>query len=510
MRLADQRTPLFTAFLALALGVSGCAEAKGAQAKAVPANAVAAAPAPTLPNVAAPFAAPPVLTGTPDIAALVAKVKPVVVNITTTHNVKMRAPGSGGPRFHEIDPGDDDESDGPFPFPFPFRGGPTPNPHGGNGPEGGERSFMQRALGTGFMVDDHGHVVTNAHVIADADTVRVKLADDRELDAKVVGRDDKLDLAVLEVAGVGSNVPVASLGSSEQLRVGEYVVAIGNPFGLGHTVTMGIVSAKSRSIGAGQYDDFIQTDASINPGNSGGPLFDLRGQVVGINTAINPNGRGIGFAIPVDMLKEILPQLIAKGSVSRGRLGVSYQNIDTSLAKALGIDRPRGALVGEVEKGSAAERAGIRSGDVIVAIDQTEVPTAADLPKTVAHHAPGSKIAVKLVRDKNEKTLDVTLDETPTDKRAKNTAPTPSPGPKAAPTKFGIGLGESRDGVVVEKVDPSSKAAEILHRGDIILEINKTPVTNAQVAAKTLEAAQSPVLAKVKRGNVTRWVALEK
>jgi serine protease Do len=436
------------------------------------------------------------LSGTPDIAALAAKVKPVVVNITTTHTMKMRAHP-----FFEMSPEGDEGGGSPFPFPFPFRRGPR------EGAPDSESSFQQRALGTGFIVDNRGHVVTNAHVIAEADTVRVKLADERELNAKVVGRDDKLDLAVLELVGA-TDLPVASLGSSESLRVGEYVVAIGNPFGLGHTVTMGIVSAKSRTIGAGQYDDFIQTDASINPGNSGGPLFDLRGQVVGINTAINPAGRGIGFAIPVDMLKDILPQLIATGSVSRGRLGVTYQNLDEPLAKALGMDRPRGAVVGDVEKGSAAEKAGLRSGDVIVGIDATAIASASDLPKAIARRAPGTKTSVKFLRDKAERTVEVVLDEIPTERAERPTSPK-SPSAKT-PTKFGIALGESRDGVVVERVEPGSKASEVLRRGDVIVEVNKTPVANPQAAAKALESAKAPVLAKVRRGNVTRWIAIEK
>ena len=247
-----------------------------------------------MPQTQAPFATPPVLPGTPDIATLVAKVRPAVVNITTVH--ELRTPrGLVGPDFGEL-------------FPFFHQGRPgMPRNRGGEDDE----VMKQQALGSGFLVDAQGHVVTNAHVIDDADVVKVKLADDREYRAKVVGKDDRLDVAVLAARECARAIfPSASLGSSEALRVGEYVVAIGNPFGLGDTVTMGIVSAKGRTIGAGPYDDFIQTDASINPGNSGGPLFNLRGQVVGINTAINPQGKGIGFAIPIDAVKDVLPQLL--------------------------------------------------------------------------------------------------------------------------------------------------------------------------------------------------------
>ncbi|MBV9949503.1 MAG: trypsin-like peptidase domain-containing protein, partial [Myxococcales bacterium] len=282
--------------------------------------ASAASPPDANPQTPAPFNSPPVLPGTPDVATLVARVKPSVVNITTIQEVKVPRGNFGFPGFEDM-----------LPFPF-FRQGPN-GPHRGGGPGGeeGDTTMKQQALGSGFIIDAEGHVVTNAHVIDDANTVKVKLADDREYRAKVVGKDTRLDVAVLQLENAPQDLPVASLGSSEDLRVGDYVVAIGNPFGLGNTVTMGIVSAKGRSIGAGPYDDFIQTDASINPGNSGGPLFNLRGQVVGIDTAINPQGKGIGFAIPIDSTKQVLPQLIATGHVARGRLGVLIQGMDQDL-----------------------------------------------------------------------------------------------------------------------------------------------------------------------------------
>ena len=247
-------------------------------------------------------------------------------------------------------------------FPFFNQGQPGQRGRPGDDENGGDHVMKQQALGSGFIVDTQGHVVTNAHVIEGADTVKVKLFDDREFRAKVVGKDERLDVAVLQLQNAPNDLPAAALGQSDVTRVGEYVVAIGNPFGLGNTVTMGIVSAKGRSIGAGPYDDFIQTDASINPGNSGGPLFNLHGQVVGIDTAINPQGKGIGFAIPIDAVKDVLPQLIATGHVARGRLGVVIQGMDEDLAKALGMDRAHGALVEDVEPGSPAERAGVQGG----------------------------------------------------------------------------------------------------------------------------------------------------
>jgi serine protease Do len=349
-----------------------------------------ASPSDLPPSTPAPFASPPLLAGTPDVAALVAKVKPSVVNITITHDVHPT-------KF------DDTLPFGPF--------GPHPSlPFGPGGRGGDNPAFRQKALGSGFLVDNRGHVVTNAHVVDGAKEVKVKLADERELTAKVVGRDQRLDLAVLELSDT-KDTQGAALGSSSDLRVGEYVVAIGNPFGLGNTVTMGIVSAKDRAIGAGPYDDFIQTDASINPGNSGGPLFNLKGEVVGINTAINPNGQGIGFAIPVDALKDVLDPLISTGRVARGYLGVAIQSVDAALGKALGLSGAKGALVAEVVPGGAADRAGVKSGDVIVGVDGTVVPSSEDLPRIVARHAPGTRAKLDVLRGGNPLTFDVALDE---------------------------------------------------------------------------------------------------
>lgn len=437
-------------------------------------------------SAVAPFASPPLLLGTPDIAGLVARVNPTVVNIMAIHEVRQ--------------PSAD------FNWPFDFFGPMDPHGLRRRLPRG-DNVIKQRALGSGFIVDRDGHVITNAHVVEQADHVRVKLADERELDATVVGRDTKLDLAVLKMAD-GKDVQAAALGSSDGLRVGEYVVAIGNPFGLGHTVTMGIVSAKSRSIGAGPYDDFIQTDASINPGNSGGPLFNLKGEVIGINTAINPQGKGIGFAIPVDALKDALPQLVKSGQVSRGKLGVLIQPVDEAMAKALELDRPRGALVGDVEVGGAAARAGLKTGDVIVRVDNTEIPHSADLPRTIARHAPGSKVNVTVLRDRSERAFDVTLDELKDEGQVRRLGQTP----QSPPSPLGIALADSQDGVVVQDVQSGGAADGELERGDVILEVNQAPVKTAAEAAKRVEktAAGSPILFKVKRDGKTRFVAIER
>ncbi len=476
--LAAAAAPAF----ALAFG-TGCQHS--AQAASSPDVAV---------QTAAPFATPPVLAGTPDVATLVAKVRPSVVNITTVQQVH-------GPRnalgFQGL-------------FPF-FNQGPGNSPHGFRAPGGEDEVSKQQALGSGFIIDAQGHVVTNAHVIDDADEVKVKLADDREFRAKVVGKDDRLDVAVLQLQNPPPDLPVAALGVSEATRVGEYVVAIGNPFGLGNTVTMGIVSAKGRSIGAGPYDDFIQTDASINPGNSGGPLFNLRGQVVGIDTAINPQGKGIGFAIPIDAVRDVLPQLITTGRVARGRLGVVIQGMDEDLAKALGLDHAHGALVEDVESGSPADKAGIKAGDVILALDGRDVPRSEELPRLVARHAPGTHVTVTVLHDKASRDVDMTLallkDE---GEHGAESSQSPSGPPEERSSALGIGVAEEDGHAVVQRVVPNGPADGKLHAGDVIDEVNHQPVAGATDLASKIHATPtgSAVLLRVRRGDQSRYVAI--
>jgi len=492
---ASLRRTLSLVVLPLALA-AGCqkqppaanAQGPSASGAASPFERVAAAD--PLPATPAPFASPPLLSGTPDVAALVAKIKPSVVNITTVH--ELRAP-----------PGE-----GNFPFGFePFE------PFGSGRRGGGDQVLKRQALGSGFIVDPKGHVVTNAHVIDDAHEVKVKLADEREFSAKVIGRDKRLDLAVLELSGA-SDLPAAALGSSEQLRVGEYVVAIGNPFGLGHTVTMGIVSAKDRAIGAGPYDDFIQTDASINPGNSGGPLFNLKGEVVGINAAINPNGQGIGFAIPVDALKDVVGQLISTGHVARGYLGVAIQQVDAALGKALGLGTAKGALVAEVVPRGAADRAGMKPGDVIVSVDGAAVGSSEDLPRIIARHGPSTRTKIEYLRNGKRESVDVTLDELK-EETARAGQPETSPRSPSSPQGLGIEIGESptaKGEVMVGRVSPGSPADGRLRPGDLILEVNRSPVRRPEdVVARAKETpAGSPLLFKIKRAGKTSFVAVER
>jgi len=316
---------------------------------------------------------------------IVAKVRPAVVDITAVRSFGAAPPAT--PR-------------GPRAPPTP--GDPAPSP------DEVAPSLAQQGLGSGFIIDPSGIVVTNAHVVDGASTVYVKLSDDRELTATVKGRDPWLDVAVLEIRGA-KDLPFAPLGDSAALLVGEPVVAIGNPYGLGCTVTMGIVSAKDRAIGVGPYDDFLQTDASINPGNSGGPLFDRLGRVVGMNTAIHPRGRGLGFAIPVDDIKDVLPQLLAKGRVDRGMLGVMVGRLDAPTARRIGLDASRGAWVTEVEAGSPAARSGLRAGDLIVSVDGTPVGRREALPRIVGSHPPGTRVAIGVLRKGGRRSIEVTL-----------------------------------------------------------------------------------------------------
>ncbi len=268
-------------------------------------------------------------------------------------------------------------------------------------------------MGSGVIIDPSGLVLTNNHVLEDAKEVLVRTGQDVEYRADVVGRDPEADLAVLRLRDVREPLPVAELGSSDALRVGDYVVAIGNPFGLEFSVSGGIVSAKSRVIGAGPFDEFLQTDAAINPGNSGGPLFDLDGRVVGIATAIVAGGQGIGFAVPIDLAKALLPQLIREGKVDRGYLGVAIQDLTPTIARAVNADEAKGAVVVTVEPRSPAARAGIRPGDVVVAVNETQVAHAAELSRNVAALKPGQDVNLELLRGGRERNAELKLAERP-------------------------------------------------------------------------------------------------
>ncbi|MDJ0763532.1 MAG: DegQ family serine endoprotease [Myxococcota bacterium] len=408
------------------------------------------------------------------LAPLVEAVSPAVVNIRTSAKAR-RMPGVFGPNdlfewfFGPRSPG--------------RRPGPRPN-----------NDRMQRSLGSGFIIDAKGLVVTNHHVIAGADEIEIQLADDRTFKAEVVGSDERTDLALLRLPDA-KHLPTVPMGDSTALRVGDHVVAIGNPFGLDHTVTSGIVSAKERIIGPGVYEDFIQTDASINPGNSGGPLFNLAGEVVGINTAIAPQGQGIGFAIPSNLATGIIDSLSASGKVVRGWLGIVFQEADEDLAKAFKTNNKGGAIVSNVTPGSPAEKGGIRSGDIIIAINGKKLKQARrQLPVLVAGLKPDKTATVSVIRDGKTRHLKIKIGTMP----GEDALASDETKGEQVKTRLGFVVEDLDDqtkrqlnaekiqGVVVTRVEPDSNAAKVLQRGYVIVEVNRERVSNvAEFVAKT-------------------------
>ncbi len=439
--------------------------------------------------------------GLPDFITLAKKFRPVVVNVSTT----QVSQGGGQQGFESPFGGGEEDPFGDFWR--KFFGGPSPR-----GP------FRQKSLGSGFIIDKDGSILTNNHVVDNASKIVVKLADEREFEAKVIGKDAKTDIAVIKI-NAKESFPVAPLGDSDRLEVGEWVMAIGNPFGLDNTVTSGIVSAKGRHLpGGGPYDSFIQTDASINPGNSGGPLINLRGEVVGINSAIysrSGGNIGIGFAIPVNLVKELLPQLKGKGKVTRGYLGVLIQKVTPEIAESLGLDRPRGALVADVTKGGPAEKAGVKVGDVIVEFDGKEIRDSNDLPIIVARTSVDKKVSVKVLRDKKEVTLSAGVGEM---KDEEVVASAPEKGelgltvqqvtPQIAES---LGL-ERAEGIVITAVEPGSAAEDAgLRRGDIVMEVDRKPVKKVADFRKAVGEVKKGkgVLFLVRRGESTLFLALK-
>jgi serine protease Do len=381
------------------------------------------------------------------------------------------------------------------------------------------RDRTQRSLGTGFIIDAKGLVITNNHVVKNADKIKVNMAgkDGKEYTATVKGRDPQTDLALLQIDSK-ETFPFLSLGNSDSIQVGDWVVAIGNPFGLGHTVTQGIISAKGRVIGAGRYDNFLQTDAAINPGNSGGPLLNLKGEVVGINTAIVATGQGIGFAIPSNLAKDIIGQLQEKGKVVRGMLGVQIQTVTPEIAKAFGLSEPKGALVAEVHADTPAEKVGLKREDIIIEYNGKPIKEMNELPRLVAATPPGTKATVKVLRNGKEKTLPITVTELKEERFAKE----PVEADEESPIGLAVedldprlarrfGLKEAR-GVVVVDVMPGSSAAEAgLRRGDIILEIGGKDVPNVKTFQKIIADQPKKSFARflVKRQGRSIFLAVE-
>lgn len=375
------------------------------------------------------------------------------------------------------------------------------------GGRGSMRMPKEHGLGSGVIVNKDGYILTNNHVVEDADTITVVLNDGREFTAKVIGRDPKTDVAVVKIDA--KDLPYITIADSDKIEVGDICLAVGNPFGIGQTVTMGIVSAKGRGgIGVGtDYEDFIQTDASINPGNSGGALVDAEGRLIGINTAIlsrTGGNQGIGFAVPVNMAKSVMESLITNGKVVRGFLGVSIQDVTPVLAKQFDLKEGHGALVGDVTPKSPADKAGLKSGDVVVDFNHKAVEDSRRLKLQVAETAPGTSVPVKVIRDGREKTLNVTLKELPGEQIASNN----SKGDNAADSLNGVTVSDldaqvknqlkvpaHLKGAVVTEVEQDSVAYEAgLRPGDVIEEINRSPVNSAEDAVKLTEHPKDKVV----------------
>ncbi len=441
------------------------------------------------------LAVPATASSLPEVTRLVELTGPAVVNISTTKTVSNQ--GRLRDFFQQMPrrgtPFDD------FFEQFDRFFGPQ-GPHGGpQGPQDKERGPKQRSLGSGFIISPDGYIVTNNHVIDQADEVKVLLRDsDKPLTAKVVGRDPEMDLALIKIDGK-KDLPYLEFGDSGALKVGEWVVAIGNPFGLQNTVTMGIVSAKGRIIGAGPFDNFIQTDASINPGNSGGPLLDLEGRVVGINTAIVASGQGIGFAIPSNMAKDIIAQLRENKTVKRGWLGVTIQNIDENTAKALDMKDTKGALLTSVIPGDPADKAGLATGDVITSVNGEAVEDTNALLRKIAALRPGQKIELTYVRKGSTSKATVSLGERDSKSLAQGemqngeeeSASQASLGlslrPVNAQEAKALGLDKAA-GLLVAGVEEGSAAEDAdVRPGDVIVEINQSPIGSVDAFTKAVK-----------------------
>jgi len=448
-------------------------------------------------DVAAPAPDSPIRWNT--FSQLAERLRPAVVNISTTETVRhpnvpgMRQPNPNDP-FEDF-------------FRRFFEG-----PGMGGGPP---REFQRKSLGSGFIVSREGYIVTNNHVVENADKVTVRLNNEHEFEAEVVGRDPKTDLALVKI-DAHEKLFAVPLGDSDALQVGEWVVAIGNPFGLSHTVTQGIVSAKARVIGAGPYDNFIQTDASINPGNSGGPLFNIRGEVVGINTAIISGGTGIGFAVPVNMAKEVMPQLKEHGKVTRGWIGVYIQEITADLQESLDLKDRDGALVADVVEGSPAGTAGVRRSDVIVAFNGRPITRMEELPRAVAATPVGKKVEIEVIRDGRSKTLQIEvgllMEE---DEGAPGHTSSEDLGmvlQEITPELADSMNLEERAGLLVSDIDQGGPAWEAgIRRGDILLEVNRKSVTNVEQFHAALESRdkERATLFLVKRSGNTLFFGVK-
>jgi serine protease Do len=418
--------------------------------------------------------------------------RPAVVNIRTEKTVQ-----GGGKVFRHFfgNPFGGRERDPFRDFFGPFEEGPS-------------KDFKQRSLGSGFIIDKEGFIVTNNHVVEGADQIKVRLSNEKEYEATVVGRDPKTDLALIKIEGARNLVPLP-VGDSDAQEVGTWVVAIGSPFGLEQTVTAGIVSAKGRIIGSGPYDDFVQTDASINPGNSGGPLINMNGEVIGINTAIVASGQGIGFAIPINMAKDIIAQLKSKGEVTRGWMGVGIQDLTPELAEYYKVKGETGVLVTQIFEGDPADKAGIKANDIITAVNGEPVTSSRELSRRIAALGVGQKAKITIMRDGREKTVTVETakrqeEQMLASKEAESDDKLGLSLQSLEPdTAARLGYDESEKGVLVTGVEGGSKADKAgIQQGDLVKEINRKPVTGMEDFRKQLNQVKKgdPIMLLLKRG----------
>jgi len=486
---------------AAALAAGGCSREEPVKASAPPTSVNVPAAGNTAPTArAGAQAAGGAMQMLPDFAAIVDGNKGAVVNITATKVVSPRAqspfggnPGGGG---------DDDEDDPLSQF---FRRFQAPVPR-----------LPLQGMGSGFIVHADGVVLTNAHVVEGADEVRVKLSDRREFKGKVAGVDRLTDVAVVKIDA--KDLPMVKLGDPSQIRVGEWVLAIGSPFGFENTVTAGIVSGTSRSLPEGTYVPFIQTDAAVNPGNSGGPLFNMRGEVIGVTSAIYSRTggyMGVAFAIPIDVASSVAEQLLKTGKVERGRIGIGIQDLNATLAKSFGLERPQGALVSAVEPGGPAEKAGVKPGDVILSYNGKPIDNSNQLPPLVAATKPGTKATMELWRDGKKQSLNVAIAELKEDQvaKAKQGGGDTDRGGKLGLAVRSLSPEERKalgapQGVVVEQVGgPAARAG--IQPGDVITAVNGTPIKSPDDLRRQVEKAKGSVALLVRRGDASLFVPIE-
>ncbi|AKU09940.1 serine protease [Azoarcus sp. CIB] len=448
--------------------------------------------------------------GLPDFGDLVEQVGPAVVNIAVTQKEKTRPMGEDAQGLSPDDPFYDFLRR----FGVPAPGMPGQPGHGNRGPR------AQRGVGSGFIVSSDGYVLTNAHVVGEGESeVTIKLIDKREFKAKVVGTDKRTDIALLKIDATG--LPTVRTGDAERSRVGEWVVAVGSPFGFDNTVTAGIISAKARRLPDENYVPFIQTDVAINPGNSGGPLFNLAGEVIGINSQIYSRSggfMGISFAIPIDVALKVKDQIVKYGRVQRGKLGVTIQGLDKELAQSFGLSEPRGALIASVEPDSAGDKAGLKPGDVVLSVDGTTVGESGDLPRIIGDKRPGSSVKLEIWREGKSRTVSATLGEMNPEtlaevpagggdgKRGEDAGGKLGLAGRALTSEEAAQIGV-RGGLLVERVNgPAAQAG--LQQGDIVLAVNNQPVTTVQAFRQLMEKVGNRFALLVQRGGTRIFVPI--